>query len=154
MFLAPSSSWRDSRVRLIGWSARVARGEAAGASWVFVARDLLRDRFSLSLTRSDIAAAVGVHPVQLARQFRRTFRCSAGEYVRRVRIDVACELLRTSKPLSDIALGAGFSDQSHFSRVFTAQPASRLESTGRASARLYGRIGLRLIFSSTLPPSA
>lgn len=103
---------------LIGWSARTLRGEGAGASWVYRARDLVRDRFAESLAIADIAAAVEAHPVQLARQFRSTFGCSVGEYVRRVRVDFACRALRTAAPLSDIALRAGFADQSHFSRVF------------------------------------
>lgn len=103
---------------LIGWSARALRGETAGASWVYDARDLLRDRFRETLTLVDIATAVGAHPVQLARQFRRTFGCSVGEYVRRARVDFACRALRTSAPLSEIAFDAGFADQSHFSRVF------------------------------------
>jgi AraC-like DNA-binding protein len=103
---------------LIGWSARALRGESAGASWVYAARDLLRDRFRETLTLADIAEAVGAQPVQLARQFRRTFGCTIGEYVRRRRVDFACRALRTAEPLSLVGLDAGFADQSHFSRVF------------------------------------
>jgi len=103
---------------LIGWSARALRGEITGASWVYDARDLLRDRFKETLALVDIADAVGAQPVQLARQFRRTFGCTIGEYARRMRVDFACRALRTDSPLSMIALEAGFADQSHFSRVF------------------------------------
>ena len=118
---------------LIGWSARALRGEAPGASWVYRARDLLRDRFAEPLALADVAAAVGVHPVQFARQFRRTFGCSVGAFVRRVRVDHACRALRTAAPLSDIALAAGFADQSHFSRVFK-------RATGRTPGE-YRRLG-------------
>jgi AraC family transcriptional regulator len=104
---------------LVGWSARALRPEPADASWVSLVRDLLRDRFAESLSLSEIAATVGVHPVHLARQFRRAFGCSVGEYVRRARVDFARRaLLMTDAPLSEIALEAGFADQSHFSRVF------------------------------------
>lgn len=103
---------------LIAWSGRSLRSEGPGASWVFRARDLLRDRFNESLTHSEIAAAIGVHPVHLARQFRRTFGCTVGEFIRRARIDFVCRELRTDAGLSEIALRAGFADQSHLGRVF------------------------------------
>ncbi|HEX6533102.1 MAG TPA: AraC family transcriptional regulator [Gemmatimonadaceae bacterium] len=103
---------------LIGWSAREARRERGGASWVFRARDLLRDRVTESLSLGDVASVVGVHPVHLARQFRRTFGCSVGEYVRQARVERACRALLGDAPLSAIALDAGFADQSHFTRVF------------------------------------
>ena len=64
-------------------------------------------------------AGVGVHPVTLARAFRRTFGCTIGEYLRRLRIERAAEQLATgTQPLAEIALAAGFADQSHFSNVF------------------------------------
>ncbi len=103
---------------LIGWSARALRGEDKGAAWVYQARDLLRDEFAKPLTLAEIAGAVGVHPVHLARQFRRTFGCTVGEYVRRTRVEFACQALASDTPLSEIAMEAGFSDQSHLHRVF------------------------------------
>jgi AraC family transcriptional regulator len=42
-----------------------------------------------------------------------------GDHVRKLRIEFACHRLATSDtPLADIALTAGFSDQSHFSNTF------------------------------------
>jgi AraC family transcriptional regulator len=42
-----------------------------------------------------------------------------GEYLRRLRIDRAAEqLVWGDLPLAEIAIAAGFSDQSHFSNVF------------------------------------
>jgi len=39
--------------------------------------------------------------------------------VRKLRVDAACRQLTTSdKPLSEIALSAGFADQSHFTKTF------------------------------------
>ena len=68
---------------------------------------------------SGLAESVGVHPVTLARAFRRAFGCTVGEYVRRLRIDHAAhQLAQTELPLAEIALAAGFSDQSHFSNLF------------------------------------
>jgi AraC family transcriptional regulator len=66
-----------------------------------------------------LAQSVGVHPVTLARAFRRAFGCTVGEYVRSLRIDRAThQLAQTELSLAEIALEAGFSDQSHFSNLF------------------------------------
>jgi AraC family transcriptional regulator len=64
---------------------------------------------------------VGVHPVYLASEFRKHFGCTIGEYVRKLRVEFACRRISESdSPLSDIAIAAGFSHQSHFSRTFKA----------------------------------
>jgi len=89
--------------------------------WLRRARDILHATFSSPPTLFDLAATAGVHPVHLAREFRRHFSCTAGEYVRRRRIDFACRaLLQTESPLAEIAIKAGFSDQSHLTRTFRA----------------------------------
>ena len=90
--------------------------------WLCQAKDLLHDRFADPLTLADIAVQVGVHPVHLARAFRKRHRCSIGEYQRKLRIEYASrQLLLTSLPIAEIALSAGFSDQAHLSRVFKNQ---------------------------------
>jgi AraC family transcriptional regulator len=44
---------------------------------------------------------------------------SVGDYVRRLRLEWAANELATSElPLADVAIGAGFVDQSHFTRAF------------------------------------
>jgi AraC family transcriptional regulator len=83
------------------------------------ARALLHARFCESLTLAEIAEAVGVHPVYLARVFRAQYSCTIGEYTRQLRIELACRQLATSDtPLVAIALDAGFADQSHFTKTF------------------------------------
>jgi len=60
-----------------------------------------------------------VHPVHLARTFRRVHQITFAGYVRHVRIEFARrELAALESPLGDIAVAAGFCDQSHFSRLF------------------------------------
>ena len=87
--------------------------------WLRQALELLREQFSERLTIAEIATAVGVHPVHLARGFRRFCRCTIGEYTRQLRIEHACrELCVSDASLAAIASAAGFSDQSHFSRTF------------------------------------
>jgi AraC family transcriptional regulator len=68
---------------------------------------------------AELAGVVGVHPVTLARGFRRAYGCTLGEYVRRQRIENACrQLLDSAASLAEIALANGFADQSHFSNTF------------------------------------
>ena len=87
--------------------------------WLSRAIDIVRTRFAGSLSLTRVAREVGVHPVHLARAFRCHAHCSVGEYLRRVRIDYACrQLSNTERSLVEIALDAGFADQSHFSRTF------------------------------------
>jgi AraC family transcriptional regulator len=60
-----------------------------------------------------------VHPIHLARVFRQHFRCSPGEYLRQCRMERVTQLLaRKSLPLAEIALQAGFSDQSQLTHAF------------------------------------
>jgi AraC family transcriptional regulator len=71
---------------------------------------------------SEIAAQARVHPVYLARVFRQVYGVTPGEYVRRLRLEWAKErILNSAEPLSDLALQAGFADQSHLSRAFRAR---------------------------------
>ena len=87
--------------------------------WLVQAEELLRASFSSSLQLPAVAVAVNIHPVHLAREFRRHYKCTAGEYVRRLRIETARrELAQSENPLAVIALAAGFSDQSHLTREF------------------------------------
>ena len=87
--------------------------------WLTEAHELIKSRCLEHLTLGDIAGTVGVHPVTLAREFRHHYDCTIGEMVRRERIAFACrKLLNREESLADIALAAGFHDQSHFAKVF------------------------------------
>jgi AraC-like DNA-binding protein len=67
----------------------------------------------------ELAALARVHPSHLLRTFRQYHGCTIATYVRRRRIERAREeIAKSDRPLSMIALDAGFADQSHFTRVF------------------------------------
>ncbi|MEW6208333.1 MAG: AraC family transcriptional regulator [Acidobacteriota bacterium] len=102
-------------------AARRREGDALNQSprWLDQAKELLHARFPERLTIAELARAVDAHPTHLARAFRRRFGCTIGEYARHLRVEFACrEILKSDLPLAQIASIAGFSDQSHFSRVF------------------------------------
>lgn len=89
------------------------------SKWMKQAEEFIYENSTSTLTLSNIAAASGVNPVHLARTFRRKHHCTVAEYVRRLRIESSCSLLVSSSlPLAVIAAQTGFSDQSHFSRIF------------------------------------
>jgi AraC family transcriptional regulator len=91
-------------------------------TWLGNADETIRGHFTEPLALTEIAKRVKVHPVHLAREYRRYFNCTIGEQIRRLRIEYACEQLSTTNlSLADIALASGFSDQSHFTVRFKQQ---------------------------------
>lgn len=123
----PDESVMEAESLALTLVACAARGRAAhGGSppgsppgWLAVARELLDDRCGEAVRVAELAQAVGVHPVHLARVFRQHVGCTPGDYLRRRRLERAAVLLReTRRPLSDIALHCGFGDQSHFANAF------------------------------------
>jgi AraC family transcriptional regulator len=109
------------------------RSERRPPRWLLQARDLVRAEFSRKLTLNSIAKTVDIHPVHLATMFRQHYRQTVGEYVRQLRIEYVCGEISTSDaPLVDIALAAGFSDQSHLSKTFkqfTGMSPARFRAT-------------------------
>jgi len=71
------------------------------------------------LAINEIAGAVGVHPVTLAREFRSSIRlhCGADGEARTNRFCLR-ELVKRDALVAAIAIAAGFYDQSHFARTF------------------------------------
>jgi AraC family transcriptional regulator len=92
---------------------------AAPSPRVALARELAEDAFASPLTLSEVAREVGMHPAHLARDFRRAYASTFGEYVRSRRVAFAAAELRDGlRPLADISLAAGFYDQSHLTKAF------------------------------------
>jgi AraC family transcriptional regulator len=100
-------------------SASTSRCDRHHPPWLDRAEEILRTRFVEPPGLATIAAELGVHPVHLARRFRRRFGCTAGEFVRRLRLERAeRDLLGSDRSVGAVAHDAGFFDQSHFTRLF------------------------------------
>lgn len=81
--------------------------------------EYLRAHFRDRITMRDVADAAGIHPVYLGQMFRRETGETIAGHVARLRVRAAGErLCHDTAPLAAIALDHGFSDQSHFQRVF------------------------------------
>ena len=97
-------------------------GGSKAPRWLRVAREYAEANFLRTVSLAEIASAAGVHRVHLAREFRRYYATTVGEFLRRKRVEHACHLLcSTEDPLADIAVACGFSDQSHFGTTFRKQ---------------------------------
>ena len=87
--------------------------------WLSAAAELIRSEYSRNVSLSQVAAASGVHRATLAAGFRRYFGKSVGDYITDLRVAHARqELQKTHRRVAEIALEAGFYDESHMGRVF------------------------------------
>jgi len=108
-------------LELLAACSRAATHDFAHHSppWLNRVIELLRARFTEDLSLADLAAVAGVSADHLARAFRVCNGCTVGDHVRRLRVEFACdEIVASDAPLADVALAAGFTDQSHLTKVF------------------------------------
>lgn len=88
--------------------------------WLKQAKELIHEHFREPLTIAMIATAVNVHPVHLSRSFRKFYSVTIGAYIRQLRLNWAVmQITHSEKPLAIIAAQAGFTDQSHLTRLFS-----------------------------------
>lgn len=87
--------------------------------WLDRAETYLADAFDQPISVADLAEIAGVHPVHLARGYRRWLGAAPGDRLRARRLERAADLLmRGRDPIGEIALASGFCDQSHLNRQF------------------------------------
>jgi AraC family transcriptional regulator len=100
--------------------AGLSRRDRSGApGWLPVAREYIRAHFRDPFDHAALARIAGVHATHLARAFRAHMGCTVTAYVHHLRVEWAGQrIARADRPLAEVALEAGFSDQAHFTRVF------------------------------------
>lgn len=87
--------------------------------WVNIIEQRLHDCWDEPVCLEELSLHACVHPVTISKNFHRYFSCTLGEYSRQLKIEKAIALMRSSShSLTEIAFQCGFSDQSHFIRVF------------------------------------
>jgi AraC-like DNA-binding protein len=89
-------------------------------AWVTELKDIIQDQIDASITLKQISKDLDINPAYLSREFSKYFNdLSFGDYIRKLRIEKAMEYLNDSDyTLTKIAYLTGFSDQSHFARIF------------------------------------
>jgi AraC-like DNA-binding protein len=116
---------RDTSGRIVG-TAGVARPLAKGAELpatgdAAVARAVafMRQHLGEPLDNAAVARHAGLSVRVLERRFRDSFQLAPQQYLRRLRVRLACQpLVYSDLKLADIAMQHGFCDQSHFGREF------------------------------------
>lgn len=86
--------------------------------YVNLIRDYLKSHYAEDVSLSKLASVTNLSPFYLLRVFRKQVGCPPHEYQTQVRIARARKLIRKGHSISEVALEAGFFDQSHFSRHF------------------------------------
>jgi AraC-like DNA-binding protein len=103
--------------RFSSWSGVI--DESAAPSTLDRAREYLHDRISEDVSLDDLGTETGLTKFHLLRAFRNRFGLPPHAYQLQQRVLQAKRLLKSFSP-SYVALECGFSDQSHFTRVFRA----------------------------------
>ena len=142
-----ADAWEDPRCAepvLAGLTARFLRATSAQETrgqpaWL---GDLLQALDEGGRPRtSELARRLGLHPAWLARAYRSSMGEGLHEMLRRKRVERASGLLRrTEQPLAQIAVEAGFCDQSHMNRCVRAV-TRRTPLQIRAERELLARYG-------------
>jgi len=82
-------------------------------------RDYIEAHAAEPILLGDLASLAGMEIHKVARAFKRTFGIAPHRYILRARVARAKAMLRKHElSLVDVALTAGFSNQSHFTKVF------------------------------------
>lgn len=91
------------------------------SSWLKHIQEILYDRWDEFISLKELSEELQVHPVTISKYFPQYFNCSLSDFMRKVKVEKALYYLKHSaKALTEIAGDCGFSDQSHFIRVFKA----------------------------------
>ncbi len=89
------------------------------------AKEYMIENLGRELSVVEISSATGLSPNHFTREFRRATGITPYQWLMKIRIDHAKDLLPTSAhSLKDIATECGFTDQSHLTKVFARETGS------------------------------
>jgi AraC-like DNA-binding protein len=80
----------------------------------------IKENMQKSITVGELAEKACLSVSALERQFKKRFKMPPLQYVKRLRLNMACELLMTTDDsISEIALNCGFCDHSYLTKQFS-----------------------------------
>ncbi|KJS46628.1 PocR ligand-binding domain-containing protein [Desulfosporosinus sp. BICA1-9] len=83
------------------------------------ARDFIMEHYALPLTVADVAEHLFVSTSHLSRLFREELDCTINDYLTRVRVEQAVEMMKKPEfSVAQVSKAVGFQNQSYFSKVF------------------------------------
>lgn len=113
----PESELKDATAEFVRRASASAPAPVPTPAWI----ERVREETSgvQNLSTAELARTVGLHPVWVARSYRRAMGEGLADARRRHRVAAATQLLRRSDELlADVAAASGFCDQSHMNRNF------------------------------------
>jgi len=114
---------------------RAAWKERSAPGWLQSVRDYLRAHYAEDVRVYDLARIARVSRVHVTRAYTQAYGVPPHVHLNTLRLRAALRLLAEGRPIAEVALEAGFSDQSHFTRRFKG-------SFGMAPARWLRQAGL------------
>lgn len=118
----------DSAIRLLEFFAKqlslmanqiALQEQAAEPPQVARARQFIHEHSGEEISLGDVARAAAISPFYLCKKFKETTGLHFTDYVSRVRVEKAKELLRNpNNRISEVAYQTGFQSLSHFNRCF------------------------------------
>lgn len=109
----------DTALTLTGAVADAGDRSRHAPDWLVLAAEIVADLSTTpGLEIREIAARVAVHPVHLARAWRRHLGQSPGTAIRHRRADQAAAHMARGDSLAEVAASAGYADQSHMTREY------------------------------------
>jgi AraC-like DNA-binding protein len=115
--------------------------------WVNELKEMIQDQIDAQFTfdLKKISTDLELNPSYLSREFSKYFEdLNFGDYIRKIRIEKAINLIQNSNyTLTEISYLTGFSDQSHFTRIFKLHtgenPSSFRKKTAKSNSDTKGK---------------
>ncbi|MGH9945826.1 MAG: AraC family transcriptional regulator [Pyrinomonadaceae bacterium] len=85
---------------------------------VRVVLEFINSHYMENPSLDDLAGVTGLNPFYLLRVFRKEIGMPPHEYLNQIRVNCAMKLLARGRPIVEVALETGFTDQSHFTHRF------------------------------------
>jgi YesN/AraC family two-component response regulator len=120
------------------------KGKKEIPAWAKELKEIIQDHIDTNLSLKEISKGLDFSPSYLSREFSKYFEdLTFGEYIRKQRIQKAIELMGQARySLTEIAYLTGFSDQSHFTRIFKKHtgenPSAYRKKLQKSKARTKG----------------
>ena len=110
---------RCSDYRLLSSAAMDGIGPSDARSTINAVVQFVNERYAESLSIADAAAHVNMPEARFSRYFSKTTESTFGNFVNRIRVQKACELLmHTEQHVSSICYAVGFNNIANFNRRF------------------------------------
>ena len=107
--------------------------------WVKELKEMIQDQIDAQFTfdLKKISTDLELNPSYLSREFSKYFDdLNFGDYIRKIRIEKAINLIQNSNyTLTEISYLTGFSDQSHFTRIFKLHTGENPSSFRKKTAK-------------------